>query len=153
VTLQSIRERYPDKVAVVFAHSPVESHRFAELAARAAECAHAQGHFEGMRTVLFARQSSFGIVPWTDLAMLAGVPDLGMFNTCIKDLAPVPRIVQGKRLAGEFGVQGTPTILINGWRLPLPPSANELDGLIANVLAGREAVTTEGASGWSRLWN
>jgi hypothetical protein len=40
----------------------------------------------------------------------------------------------------KLDVQGTPTIIINGWKLGRPPTADELDGMVKKILAGKSPV-------------
>ncbi len=139
-TLHTVRERYPDKVAVTFIHLPLEMHRFAEISARAAECADEQGRFEQMHDLLFKNQRTIGIKPWTEFAQEAGVPDTDAFDSCFKRTDSLPRVEAGKALAETLNVRGTPTLMINGWKLDRPPSVEELDRKVQAVLAGKPPV-------------
>lgn len=134
--LSEIRQRHGDKVAVTFVHSPLSSHEQAEHAARAAECAHIQGQFTAMKAVLFERQAILGTASWIELAQQAKVPDVEQFQACLDRTEPVERVVQGKLLTAKFGLRGTPSILVNGWLLQRPPSTDELDGIVREVLKG-----------------
>jgi protein-disulfide isomerase len=136
-TVRAVHDKYQDQVAFTFAHFPLAMHSFAEPAARAAECADLQGRFQVVRTALFQRQRTFGSVPWTDLAKQAGIPDVEQFDKCVADTRPLERIEQGKRLGQKLGILGTPTIIVNGWKLPVPPSLEDLQKIVENVLKGR----------------
>lgn len=138
--LKALRGRYPTQVALSYVHYPLPGHRFAEPAARAAECAGEQGRFEAMQDDLYEQQKEFGLKPWTEFAAAAGVADLAAFESCIKSKEPLRRIVDGKQLAEQLDVKGTPTLVVNGWRLAKPPSAKELDGMVKAILAGRSPV-------------
>ena len=135
-TVRGIRDKYPDQVAFTLVHYPLPQHDFAESAARAAECAHAQGHFEAMRSLLFVKQQSFGSVPWADLAEQVGIPDVKQFNACVNDMRPVEEIHRGKELAQEMGIRSTPTVIVNGWKFPVPPSSEDFDKIVENVVSG-----------------
>lgn len=139
-TVSTVRSKYPDHVAFTFAHYPLPQHSLAESAARASECADIQGRFEEMRSLLFTRQRTFGSVPWTDFAKDVGILDLEQFDVCVNDTRPVERIERGKKVGVEIGVRGTPTIIVNGWRLPLPPTAEQFDEIVRNVMDGRPPV-------------
>jgi protein-disulfide isomerase len=139
--LRTVRERYPTQVALVYVHFPLQMHRFAVPAARVAECAGEQGHFESMHDKLFEGQEDFGLKPWTDFAIAAGVPDIGRFNACIKGSDPIPRVEEGKNLGTQLDVQGTPTLVINGWKLGRPPTEQELDAMVNAVFAGKDPVS------------
>jgi protein-disulfide isomerase len=109
-------------------------------AARAAECAGDQGHFEEMYDRLFDEQDSLGLKQWEGFATEAGVPNLALFNACIKKTDPVPRISEGKELGDRFNVKATPTLIVNGWMLGRPPTAEELDTMVKAVLAGKKPI-------------
>ncbi len=143
-TLKMLRDRYPNQVALTYVHFPLPGHRFALPAARAAECAGEQGRFEAMYDRLFEQQESFGLRPWTEFAVEAGVPDSAAFDTRIIEHGanPTPRIAEGTLLGKELDVQGTPTLVINGWKLGRPPNLEELDGMVKAILGGKSPVGT-----------
>ena len=140
-TLKTLRERHPEQISVTYVHYPLPMHRFAEGAARAAECASKQGRFEAMHDRLFAGQSSFGLKPWTDFASVAGVPNMEAFKICVEDTVPIPALTAGKALAEKLAINATPTLIVNGWQLTRPPSVEELERMVASVLAGKPPVT------------
>jgi protein-disulfide isomerase len=135
-----LRVRYPTQMALTFVHYPLPMHRFAEPAARAAECADRQGRFEAMYDHLFELQDSFGLKPWSEFANEVGVADGATFEACVQSAVPIPRIAEGKQLGLKLDVRGTPTILINGWMLGRPPGVEELDAMVKAILAGKSPV-------------
>jgi protein-disulfide isomerase len=139
-TLKDVEQKYPGKVGVSFVHFPLPGHRFAEPAARASECAADQGRFETMQDELFSNQNAFGLKPWSDFAAAAGVADLDAFGICVKRETPVPRIEEGIRAGEELDVRSTPTIIINGWKLGQPPSADQLQQMVRAILDGKKPV-------------
>jgi protein-disulfide isomerase len=138
--LNDLRIRYPTQVALTFVHFPLPMHRFAEPAARVAECAGDQGRFEAMHGLLFEQQDKFGLKSWSEFATEAGVADNAAFEACIKSTDPIPRVVEGKALGKELDVKGTPTVVINGWKLGRPPMLDELDQMVKAILAGKSPV-------------
>lgn len=114
------------RVKVVYRHYPIPTHQFAIAAARASECAAAQGLFEPMHAALFAHQESIGVAPWSRFARTAGVQDSTTFQTCMNSTDPVKAMtddtVAGKRLK----VRGTPTLLIHDLRVDGLPSFDSL---------------------------
>lgn len=138
--LKVVRERFPDQVSLVYVHFPLAMHRFAMLAARLAECAADQGRFAAMYDQLFEGQDQLGLKPWNDYAVAAGVPDITAFDACIKKTDPIPRVEEGKALGAKFDVQGTPTVIINGWKLGHPPTAEQLEQMVRRILAGNEPI-------------
>jgi protein-disulfide isomerase len=142
-TLKVVRERYPTQVALIYVHFPLPMHRFAVPAARVAECAGEQGRFEAMHDRLYEGQDSLGLKPWSDYATAAGVPDVAQFDACIRRSDPIPRVEEGKQLGTQIDVKGTPTLVINGWKLGHPPTEQELDAMVKAVLAGKSPVDGE----------
>jgi protein-disulfide isomerase len=138
--LKGVRARYPTQVALTFVHFPLPMHRFAEPAARVAECAREQGRFEAVYDRLFEQQDKFGLKPWSEFATEAGVTDSEAFGGCIKRTDPIPRVTDGKALGNQLDVQGTPTLIINGWKLGRPPNPEELDRMVKAILAGKSPV-------------
>jgi protein-disulfide isomerase len=139
-TLQQLRERYPRQIALSYVHYPLPMHRFAAPAARAAECADRQGRFEAIHDRLYEEQAQFGLKSWSDYASAAGVPERASFETCMESVSPIPRVESGKQLAVKLGVQGTPTLIVNGWKLGQPPTLEELDAMVKAILAGRSPI-------------
>ncbi len=75
---------------------------------------------------------------------MAGVPDFPAFDACIKETDPSLRVEEGRALGAKLDVRGTPTVVINGWKLGHPPNVEELDGMVKAILAGRSPVTSDG---------
>lgn len=142
--LKALRATHPAQVSVTFIHFPLDGHRFALSAARASECAAEQGHFEAMQDQLFAGQQSFGLQPWKDYAKSAGVPDLAAFDACVGRTEHVARIESGKLAGARLDIKGTPTLIVNGWRLPSPPTAEVLDAMVKAVVDGKSPISVIG---------
>jgi protein-disulfide isomerase len=140
-TVQTIRDKYPDQVSFTFAHFPLPGHSFAEPAARVAECARNQGRFETMRSLLFAQQQAFGLVPWTDFAKQAEIQDIEEFEACVNDTRSLERVDYARELAEKMDIRGTPTVIVNGWKLPVTPSSGDFDKIVKNVLDGKPPAT------------
>jgi len=134
--VQMIRDKYPDQVAFAFAPFPLPYHDFALPAQRVVECAQIQGRYDAMRSLLFEKQQAFGSLAWAYFAAQAGVEDISAFNECVKVIVPLERIEQSKIVAEKLGVRGTPTIFVNGWKLPGTPSFEIMDKVVTNVIEG-----------------
>jgi protein-disulfide isomerase len=128
--------KYSKDIALIFVHMPLEGHRFALQAARAAECADRSGRFVPMLSAIYGKQDSIGLKSWGSFALEAGISDSASISTCAWDTSSVHRIEAGKALAEKLGVRGTPTVLVNGW-LFLGPSKDELERAIEAVLSGK----------------
>ena len=117
---------------------PLSKHRFARPAAQALECAAEQGRFEEFLDIVFTKQDSLGLKSWTSFAADARVANMTQYQKCSKAGAQMPRIEQGFSLARKLGVSGTPTLFVNGWSFPKPPTKVELVAAISAILAGRK---------------
>lgn len=136
-TLRQVREEFGDEISVVYIHYPLSYHPQAVPAALASECAASQGRFDQFADAVFDSQDSLGILPWTVIASTAGVPDISKFDECVRGVTTHPRIEIGRSLAKDLGAGGTPTVMINGWRLSGVPTADALRAIVADILAGR----------------
>jgi len=136
-TLREVRTKLPREMAVVFVHYPLQGHRFARPAARAAECAGTQGRFDAFIERVYDRQDSLGLKPWSQYASESGVQDTVAFSHCVIDTTSVPRIADGVNLARKLGLHGTPTVVVNGWRFAVAPDADGLLRAIQQIKEGK----------------
>jgi protein-disulfide isomerase len=113
-TFPNLMREYPEKVALTYRHFPLQQHRFAYHAAKAAECAAAQGAFATFYDVIFANQDSLGLKNLRELALEARIPDAQAFDLCLWSDAPVAAIERDVEAARQLGAIGTPTIIMNG---------------------------------------
>jgi protein-disulfide isomerase len=116
-TVDSILDAFPLRVRFVYRHWPLNGHRNAYPAARAAECAADQGKFWEVHSLLYAKTDSLGLLPFSEFGRRAGVADMAEYIRCIDSQQPVAVIDQGEADARAIGATGTPTVLINGIRL------------------------------------
>lgn len=128
--LRALRSAHSSEVAVVYRHFPVDGHTHAVAAARASECAGAQGRFEAYHDALFAARDSIGRVPWERFAAEAGVRDLAGFRACAGGSGTVPALVRDSAAGRELRVSGTPTLLINELRLVGTPPMDSLESYV-----------------------
>src|SRR5262249_2322689 len=128
--LASVRTAYPTRITTVFHNFPLTSHSFAYAAARAAECAGAQGAFERYHDVLFAKRDSVGKKSFVAFANEAGVKDLAGFEACNASTVKVGSIERDIAMGRRLGVRGTPTVFLNGWRFAVPPDSARLDSAL-----------------------
>lgn len=111
-----LRQRFGDELRYVFRHLPlVDVHPHAELAARAAVAAQAQGRFWEMHDLLFAHQHE---LEYEDVAGYAA--DLGLdVEEFLRDLdaeATAARVRADVASAEASGARGTPTFFVGGRR-------------------------------------
>jgi protein-disulfide isomerase len=131
VILHRVQAQHPTTVAVVYRHFPLERrHPSAYRASLASECASAQGRFNDFHDQLFEHQGSWNSVGWTKMAVSAGVLDTSVFAQCIQHNTFAKAVRADVDAARKLGVSGTPTILVNGWRLHEPATEGRLEQLI-----------------------
>jgi protein-disulfide isomerase len=127
-TLRKLRAKYPDRVAVLYRHFPLEEiHPHARTAALATECAAQQGRFEAYHDRLFAQQDSIGSKAWERFAAEAGVGDVDAFTRCMRDERLLANVDRDKELADATGIRLTPSIIIDGTLIPGALSEAELE--------------------------
>ncbi|SHJ19563.1 Thioredoxin [Malonomonas rubra DSM 5091] len=131
--IKQVVNAYKDKVKLVYKHFPLGMHKNARAAAIASMAAQEQGKFWPYHDLLFANYNKLNSKKFTELAKDAGL-DLVKFAADRKD----PRLQQRLQLDQEegrrIGVRGTPTIFVNGRRLP-QRSRQAFDQMIQEELA------------------
>lgn len=131
---RAIRRKYGGEVSFVVRHLPLPYHRLAFPAAKAAECAAAQGRFHEIYDLFFEKQDSLGLKAFSSFAHESGVADLEAFDRCMATDSADARIRADIAAARSAGARGTPTVIVNGLRLAQPPDSAELDRLLRSVL-------------------
>lgn len=122
--LDQALKTFPKDVRLVYKQFPLDSHGQARLAAQASLAAHQQGKFWPMHDRLYqqARQiNRMNILNWAKELGL----DMPKFVATL-DSAPVKTQVERDIAEGiQIGVQGTPSVFINGkkYQGPLDPGA------------------------------
>lgn len=116
VTVDSLRRRFPNDVAVVFMHFPLAGRPYSSELAIAAECGHEQDRFWEVQKAIFAlepgERSREGVLR---IAERVRISDPESFAECLdRPLESFPRIGEGRRIGEAEGVTGTPALWING---------------------------------------
>jgi protein-disulfide isomerase len=115
-SVQSIEQELGRRLTFVFRHFPLrEIHPHAQLAAEAAEQAAAQGEFWVMHDLLFHRQKALEPDDLRRYAEEARL-DLGEFGAALGDGRHRARIEEDVASGLASGVDGTPTLFIDGVR-------------------------------------
>jgi protein-disulfide isomerase len=114
--LESLREKYGDRVRIVFRHQPLPMHGDARLAAIAAMAAHEQGKFWQMHDVLFDNPRALDRASLEQYARGLGL-DLPRFRAALDNPAWANYVDAEVVEAQRRGVAGTPTFFINGQAL------------------------------------
>ncbi len=137
-TLSEIKEKHSESVHVIYLHYPLEYHRFAMPAARGWECAHASGLAAQWADLVYQKQDSLGLKSWASYASEAGIDDIEAFEECTNDARTDQRIRASVALAQELAMSGTPSFVLNGWKLNSVPSYEEFVGLMVRASRGED---------------
>jgi protein-disulfide isomerase len=114
ISVAQVRGQLGDGLVFAFRNFPlIQIHLHALHAALAAEAADLQGKFWEMHDLLFRRQSAL-----TDLDLVTHAASIGLdgdrFRADFADRKGLPRIEEDVESGIRSGVEGTPSIFING---------------------------------------
>ncbi|KAA5835037.1 thioredoxin domain-containing protein [Saccharopolyspora hirsuta] len=137
--MEQLRADYGGRINYVVRYFPVPSHRNADLAARAAEAAAAQGKFEQMYRALFDNQRAWGEKQESQEAVFLGYArdiglDVARFQADLNSPETAARVRKDWNDGLAVGVDGTPTFFLNGTRFT-PNSYQDLTDAIDAALA------------------
>ena len=139
--LKTMKQEFGDKLRVIFREYPiVPNHPHALSAARAAEAAGLQGKFFQMHDLIFENQKgwdkAFDARPiFEGYAQRLGL-DMEKYKQDVTSQVVEQRIFQDGKRAHALGVQGTPTVYMNGREVPFQSLEPErLRALISNEIA------------------
>jgi protein-disulfide isomerase len=113
-TLKQLREKYGDKVRVVWKDFPLtQIHPQAFVAAQAGNCAREQGKFWELHDRMFGNQSALQPDALKKYAADAGL-DTAKFNQCLDSSKYEARVQDALSAGGRLGITSTPTVFVNG---------------------------------------
>jgi protein-disulfide isomerase len=111
--LTAIAKAYPNDVRIVFKQFPLESHSEAAIAAEASLAAHAQGKFWEMHNRIFANPRALTVANFQAWAAEFGM-DTVKFAADLASHKYQAKVQTETREGLDAGVQGTPTVFLNG---------------------------------------
>ncbi len=133
-----LRKEFGQKVTHVYKFFPVRSHSRGVPTALAGVAAHRQGKFWKTYDLLFAHRTKLEDEDLLSYARQAGL-DMAKYEADIEDPA-VMKLIEKDKLEGmRYGVEGTPTFLVNG---KLYLGQNDVDEIIDRL--GEELDIIEG---------
>ena len=106
-------DKYPDQVKLVVKHFPLQSHKYARKASKAALAANEQGKFLEFHRRLFENYNVLNDDKIQDIAKELDL-DMEKFNKDTTSSVFQNLINRDVRNGKKIGVRGTPTIFING---------------------------------------
>ncbi|HEX8903673.1 MAG TPA: DsbA family protein, partial [Longimicrobiaceae bacterium] len=116
------------KARYVFYEMPL-GFKWSFLSARSGRCANEQGKFWEYHDILFARQSEWAFdkdpaEKMAGYAQQAGL-DAGKFEQCVRSDRYAREVSESYQLGQSLGVQGTPTIFVNGRKMDTPANYHD----------------------------
>jgi len=142
--LTRIEHDYAERVRVIFRHFPLAMHQHARRAAEAAEAAGMQGRFWEMYDTLYLKRSAWAQknasevdAMFLEYATAIGL-DVERFKQDLQSDVVRTRVRADQARGASLGVNSTPTVFINGEKLPFQMLAEPaLRAAIDNVIAGK----------------
>jgi protein-disulfide isomerase len=141
--LARLREKYKDDVRVIYRHFALTFHRRAALAAEAAVAAAEQGKFWAFHDRIFTQ---FGSLERADLELFAkdaGL-DLVKFRAALDERRYHDAVIAELASAEAIGVDGTPTMFINGAPVGTALGFESMEPLIKAHLARASELVASG---------
>jgi protein-disulfide isomerase len=119
--LRRVMKDYDDRVRFVFRNYPLSMHKYAFIAARAAEAAGQQGKFWEMHDLLYDNQKEWSEameprVQFDSYATRLGL-DVQRFKADMERQDLAERIKSDMQRGNSLGVKGTPTVYLDGREL------------------------------------
>ncbi len=141
--LEKSWQGHKDSVRFVYKYFVISAHPHGESAARAAIAAGNQGKFWEMHDTLFANRDHLEGADVDSYAKSLRL-DMAKFHVDMQAPATTDRIERDKKLGESVGVQGTPTIFVNGREFDPHQDLDEWINLELQVATSHDA--TSGAS-------
>ena len=133
-TLAAAKEKYGDKLRIVFRQFPLNIHPLAPKAAEAALCANDPGKFWEMHDALFADQQKLAVEDLKAKAGTIGV-DQAKFDSCLDSGAMAAKVAKDLEDGQKYGVSSTPSLFVNGRLIAGAVGIEDLSKVIDDELA------------------
>ncbi|KGI76958.1 DsbA family protein [Oleiagrimonas soli] len=135
--LQKVYDKHRDDMVVYRYDFPLTKiHDHAYEAALASRCAGEQGAYRAFSSQLFKIDFSKG-VDWSSLAQTSGVKDVQRFASCLDNRQTAKIVDQEKSKAVDLGIQGTPTLVINGRVVAGMESVEQLEKAVLDAKSNK----------------
>ena len=141
--LARIETEYGARVRLIFRHFPLtQMHPYALEAAQAVEAAGVQGKFWELHDWMYVHQQEWAAAPNARQIFLQQAQNMGLnvekFRQDMGSVEVKQRIIQDYRRGMSLGVQGTPTVFINGRQVTQEQMTGDgLRALINSTLAAK----------------
>lgn len=132
--IKQLQEQFGDSLRFVFRNFPlIESHPHAAMAAEAAEFAASNKKFWPMHDLIYENQSRLSVPFLSGLGKQLDISSQGIINAI--EERKFEKKIHNDFLGGvKSGVNGTPTLFINGQRYDGPVEAEDLAAAFQSIL-------------------
>jgi protein-disulfide isomerase len=144
--LEAILKAYPTQVRLIFKQYPLDTHPQAPMAAAASLAAYRQGKFWQMHDALFANHDKLSRETILASAKELGI-DMKRFEADLNSTEIHETVTRDMQDGDNLGVQGTPTLFIDGQRYNGPIEAQALKPLLDTELRHAAPQTQASAAG------
>ncbi len=131
--LKAVLKMYPTQVKLIFKQFPLEMHPQADLAAAAAGAAQKQGKLWVLHDAIFAHPEELSRKGIVNLAQQNGL-DMNRFESDIDSTTVRETVVRDVQDGNQAGVEGTPSVFINGQHYNGPITVDALKVIIDGKL-------------------
>lgn len=131
--IRAILKAYPADVKLIFKEFPLEIHSQSDLAAAAAIAAHKQGKFWAMHDEMYAHPEDLSRKAILAMAKKSGL-DVDRFESDLDSTEVRETVVRDVQDGDRAGVDGTPTIFVNGQRYNGPIRFDSLKPVLEGEL-------------------
>ena len=111
--LDAAMAAYPGKIKLIFKQFPLDTHSQAAFAADAAIAAHHQGKFWPLHDAMFAHRRDLSRPTILAMARNVGL-DMKRFETDVDSADTKKTVMRDMQDGDKAGVEGTPSVFING---------------------------------------
>ena len=140
--LNAVQARFPDDVRVVYRHRPFPEtfHDKSILASQALEAAGQQGQFQELKNYLFETQSEWAPIAkddfdgWLEDRIGQFGLDADLFFADMYSNEIEQKIADAANSANSLGINGTPTLFINGYKWPENERGLEIFSIYVQLL-------------------
>lgn len=136
--LKEVLKMYPTQVKLIFKQFPLEMHPQADLAAAAAVAAQKQGKFWALHDAMFAHPEELSRKGIISLAQQNGL-NMSQFENDIDSTTVRETVVRDVQDGNQAGVEGTPSLFINGQHYNGPITSEALKAIISGRLQFEKA--------------
>jgi protein-disulfide isomerase len=125
------------KARYVFYEFPL-GFKWSFLAGRAGRCANEQGKFWELHDILFSRQQDWAFEKdaadkFSEYAKSIPGMDADRFDQCVRSDKYQQEVSASSQLGQSLGVQGTPTIFVNGRKVEIPHTYSEFEQAVRRI--------------------